>query len=157
MQLSIFFFDYSTFYMSFTFLHNFFLLIFTMSNIDEFTSLSAPCLLRSQSSKLAPAPSCSHYCLYSSTLPLLGDWPPYASYLTVEVARLKSLNESLVPSGLVGSLYVRAVYNDEDRIMDGCGDQLWCPYDSFRTEILKTGVSHSEYQKGCRNTQTQTQ
>jgi hypothetical protein len=83
---------------------------------------------------------------------LLGDWPPYASYLTLEVARLNTLNESLVQSGVVGNLYVRAVYNDEDRIMEGCGDQLWCPYYSFRTQILKTGVSHSEYQKGCRNT-----
>jgi hypothetical protein len=79
-----------------------------------------------------------------------GDWPPYASYLTLEVARLTSVGPA-VPQGVVGGLYVRAVYNDKDRVMAGCDDQLWCSYDMFHTQILKTGLTHAEYQKECRN------
>ena len=56
-----------------------------------------------------------------------------------------------VPGGIVGDLYVRAVYNDRNRVMLGCGDALWCPYEMFRTQMLKWSIGHSEYVKECRN------
>ena len=92
-----------------------------------------------------------HPHLISSIIDIVGDWPPYASYLTLEVGRLISLDEVSFPKGIVGDLYVRAVYNDKDRIMTGCADRLWCPYGLFRAHILKSGMTHTEYHRECRN------
>jgi hypothetical protein len=115
----------------------------------------------------------------STMVPLLGalglyhgDWPPYASYLTLEVGRLikipdpspkktipKSPNPNLdktimdippMSSRNIGDLYVRAVYNDRDMVMAGCDGFLWCPYELFRKQLLKTSLSSVEYQKQCR-------
>ena len=83
-----------------------------------------------------------------------GNWPPYASYLTLETARLTipSPRGGAVLKGIVGEMYVRAVYNDKDLVMEGCGGEMWCPYELFRTQILKWSITHSAYIKECRNT-----
>ena len=84
-----------------------------------------------------------------------GEWPPYASYLTLETAVLNqpSLEEGTgpVPGGVIGGIYVRAVYNDRERAMDGCKGQMWCPYGMFRAQALKWSMTHTEYIKECRN------
>ena len=81
-----------------------------------------------------------------------GEWPPYASYLTFEIAKYIQQNTSLIPNGIIGNLYVRAVYNDVNKIMDGCGGVLWCPYESFRLRLLKISISWQEYQIECNTT-----
>ena len=85
----------------------------------------------------------------------LGEWPPYASYLTLETAVLSQLPlegvAGPVPGGIIGGIYVRAVYNDRERVMDGCKGQMWCPYGLFRAQALKWSITHTEYIKECRN------
>ena len=46
-------------------------------------------------------------------------------------------------------LYIRAIYNDRDQIMAGCDGKLWCPYESFRNQLLKTSSTPLQYQKDC--------
>ena len=93
------------------------------------------------------------YSLISSFSTLSGEWPPYASYLTLETAKLvrQSQKRGAVPGGIVGELYVRAVYNDKEQVMDGCNGLMWCPYGLFRTQALKWSMTHAEYVKECRN------
>ena len=109
-------------------------------------------------SSLTRSLSLSHRSLslsFSNFLPLItGTWPPYASYLTLETARLTKVSPKggAVPHGIVGELYVRAVYNDNELVMEGCGGEMWCPYELFRKQALKWSISHSSYIKECRNT-----
>jgi hypothetical protein len=60
---------------------------------------------------------------------------------------------SIISHGIVDELYVRAVYNDEDRIMTGCKGYLWCPYELFRTQISKTALTQSGYRQECDRTE----
>jgi len=93
----------------------------------------------------------------STMVPLLGaiglykgDWPPYASYLTLEVARLKKDKSAAVdPHGAAGHMYVRAVYNDVERVMEGCDGGMWCRYDLFKAQLSKTAWTYSQYQREC--------
>lgn len=66
---------------------------------------------------------------------LIGVWPPYASYLCLEVAE-----SSQDPS----KKFVRAIYNDEEKVMLGCGT-VWCPYETFHSRLESMTITHSEY------------
>lgn len=62
-------------------------------------------------------------------------WPPYASYLTIEVA--ESSSDPAVK-------YVRAIYNDDERVMINCGS-VWCPYETFHTRLESLAITHEQY------------
>ena len=66
---------------------------------------------------------------------LPGVWPPYASYLSIEVA--ESTTDPSVK-------YVRAIYNDKEMIIIGC-DSVWCPYDVFHRRLQSLSITHDEY------------
>jgi hypothetical protein len=69
------------------------------------------------------------------TISLEGVWPPYASYLSSEIA------ESLTDKK---SKFVRAIYNDQDKIMIGCGS-VWCPYELFHARLESLALTNEEY------------
>lgn len=64
-----------------------------------------------------------------------GVWPPYASYLTIEVAESSS-NATLK--------YVRAIYNDDEKIIVGCST-TWCPYEIFHSRLESLAITHEQY------------
>ena len=64
-----------------------------------------------------------------------GVWPPYASYLTIEVAQ--SSSDPAVK-------YVRAIYNDVEKVMIGCGS-VWCPYEIFHARLESLSITHEQY------------
>lgn len=64
-----------------------------------------------------------------------GVWPPYASYLSLEIAE-----SSLDPS----KKFVRAIYNDKEKVMVGCSS-VWCPYETFHSRLESMTITHSEY------------
>ena len=33
--------------------------------------------------------------------------------------------------------------------MAGCGGKLWCPYEAFRIQLLKTSSTPMQYQRDC--------
>jgi hypothetical protein len=69
----------------------------------------------------------------------VGVWPPYASYLALEIAQSRT-----DPS----SLYVRAIYNDDEQLMLGCTD-VWCPYETFINRLNSLAVSEDAYKSEC--------
>jgi lysophosphatidic acid phosphatase type 6 len=64
-----------------------------------------------------------------------GIWPPYASFLTLEILHL-----STDPS----VKYVRAVYNDDEKVIVG-SDSVYCPYDIFFERLNSLSISDGEY------------
>jgi hypothetical protein len=67
-----------------------------------------------------------------------GSWPLYASHLELEVAHNIDDNE----------LYVRAIFNNEEQIIEGCGS-VWCPYFRFKRKMEALIVSDSAYEMEC--------
>lgn len=84
----------------------------------------------------------------STLVPLLcalgcydGVWPPYASFLALELVRNKS-----------GERFVRAIYNDEPVAMASCGgggDDVWCPLNAFLARLEAMSLSPSAYKDEC--------
>jgi hypothetical protein len=64
-----------------------------------------------------------------------GIWPPYASFLSLEILHLSS-----DPS----QKYVRAIYNDDEKIIVG-SDDVYCPYDVFFERFNRLSISEHEY------------
>lgn len=70
-----------------------------------------------------------------------GVWPPYSSYLSIEIA------ESSVDSS---SKFVRAIYNDKEMVIVGSvGGSVWCPYELFHSRLEEMSMTHSEYAESC--------
>lgn len=67
------------------------------------------------------------------------NWPPYASYLTIEIA------ESTTTAG---ELFVRAIYNDQEMRISSC-DSMWCPYAVFQQRLARFALTPEEYVAGC--------
>jgi hypothetical protein len=70
-------------------------------------------------------------------------WPPYASNLSLEVAQRTSS----------GELFVRAIYNDEEKYMRSCvgsdnGSTLtsWCPLSLFVARLSSLALTPAEYE-----------
>lgn len=88
----------------------------------------------------------------STLVPLLcalgcydGVWPPYASFLSLEVVRSRASGER----------FVRAVYNDKQMPMtsclgDGAGGEMWCPLPAFLQRLREMAVSTAEYKEACK-------
>ena len=67
-------------------------------------------------------------------------WPPYASFLTIEIAQDK----------LSEQLYVRSTYNDVDKPIRNY-DNMWMPYELFMNHMNNLAISHDEYkQEECK-------
>lgn len=68
-------------------------------------------------------------------------WPPYASFLTIEIAVSKSTN----------TRFVKATYNDKDAIMTKIenNNSLWCPYENFIARLKSMSVTYEQYQQIC--------
>ena len=64
-----------------------------------------------------------------------GVWPPYASYLTIEVAQTR---------GDSSAKFVRAIYNDKEKVIVGCSS-VWCPYETFHKRLESLSMTHDEY------------
>jgi len=84
----------------------------------------------------------------STLVPLLcglgcydGVWPPYASYLALEIVRSKSSGER----------FVRAVYNDQEVSMGSCGHggALWVPLASFYKRLSALAMTAEDYKGQC--------
>lgn len=73
-------------------------------------------------------------------------WPPYAAYLSLEIAHAVG-NEK--------ELFVRANYNGEYKHMFK-ETTLWCPYDTFLTHMNRFAISSSEYAHTCKHGATET-
>ena len=65
------------------------------------------------------------------------EWPPYASHLELEVARDAD-----------GQLYVRAIYNNSERVMLGCTG-VWCPFFRFQRALKQVSLSDEAYAAEC--------
>jgi hypothetical protein len=65
-------------------------------------------------------------------------WPPYASYLALEIARAED-----------GERYVRSVFNDEERKL--FQEHVWCPYDLFIQRLQQSSISAATYHDECSN------
>lgn len=81
----------------------------------------------------------------STLVPLLcaldiydGVWPPYASYLTLEIAQSRAS----------GMRYVRALYNDKEVAMLGQAGP-WCSFDVLLDGLERFSLRHKEYKKEC--------
>jgi len=68
-------------------------------------------------------------------------WPPYASFLTLEMAISKTDNMK----------YVRATYNDKDAIMSSIEDNnsLWCSYEKFINRLKSMSLTNDQYKEIC--------
>ena len=71
-------------------------------------------------------------------------WPPYSSFLTIEIARSKTTNDR----------FVKATYNDRDAIMTAIedNDSLWCPYEKFINRLKSMSLTYEQYQQICDTT-----
>lgn len=87
----------------------------------------------------------------STLVPVLGvlgvlekNWPPYSSYLTLEIAISKSTK----------SKYVRAIYNDKELIMSVIenNNSIWCPYDKFIDRLKAMSLTNEQYKQICDTT-----
>jgi len=68
-------------------------------------------------------------------------WPPYASYLVLEIVAKKGTG------GEGDTRYVRALYNDEVRPLFGEADLL--PYDEFEARLQGVLITEEEYSAAC--------
>ena len=64
-------------------------------------------------------------------------WPPYASHLEIEFAKDAD-----------GDIFVRAIYNNEERTLGGC-DALWCPYFRFKRRMRELALTADAYTAQC--------
>ena len=81
----------------------------------------------------------------STLVPLLcaldiydGNWPPYASYLTLEIAQSRAS----------GQRFVRALYNDKEVAMLGQAGP-WCSFDVLLDGLERFSLRHEDYRKEC--------
>lgn len=63
-------------------------------------------------------------------------WPPYAAFLTLEVAASKNQP---------AELFVRAVYNGVETNVFGYADSPWCPLDVFWERLAQVAITPEEY------------
>jgi len=76
-----------------------------------------------------------------SALGLYDDtWPPYASHLAVEVASKKSDPHSL---------FVRAVFNNQEMSMFQDSSTMWCPLEKFWRRLEASAVSPRQFEQAC--------
>lgn len=55
--------------------------------------------------------------------------------MSIEVA--ESSNDS-------SQKYVRAIYNDKEKVIMGC-NSVWCPYDIFHNRLESLAITHDQY------------
>lgn len=65
-------------------------------------------------------------------------WPPYASYLALEVATCKG----------TGRQVVRAVYNDQPVNMLH-SESAWLPIEQFTARLRSLSISKDDYDRAC--------
>jgi hypothetical protein len=109
---------------------------------------------------------------------LIDEWPPYASYIAIEIAEFieneiicSNCEPSIYPSNRhtpqkldrhSHTLWVRIVYNDKERLIDGSGASTttmkgevrvggtWCPYDKFLEQLESVAMTPVDYARACR-------
>ena len=75
------------------------------------------------------------------------EWPPYASYLAIEVAESTTV---------AGDFFVRVLYNDKEMPLPGAPapsdpslGAVWAPYAYFQDRLQRLALTHDEYVLGC--------
>lgn len=63
-------------------------------------------------------------------------WPPYASFLTIEIAQDKISKQ----------LYVKSTYNDQDKYIKNY-ENIWMPYELFINHMNNIAITHEEYKQ----------
>jgi lysophosphatidic acid phosphatase type 6 len=67
------------------------------------------------------------------------DWPPYASFLTIDIAEEITSREK----------FVRVTFNDEDVFLPYADNQLWVPFNVFREKMEAYSISPATYKYEC--------
>jgi len=74
-------------------------------------------------------------------------WPPYASYLAIEVAE---------STAVAGDLFVRVIYNDREMPLPGAPPpsdaslgNVWAPYAYLQDRLQRLALTQDEYVLGC--------
>lgn len=84
----------------------------------------------------------ANYCVRYISFAFFGvdTWPPYASHLAVEIASKKNDPRSL---------FVRAVFNNQEMSMFHDPSTVWCPIEKFWNHLETSAVSPQQFEDAC--------